>query len=444
MLIRPGSSAYRALEPAMFRILLMCDGVTPLSGDLLTAGERTILDQLQAQGVVSAADVPRPIAPQQVYRFHDNRFMQMIMWSLTGRCNFRCRHCFLDSPDSSWQEMTTAEAMRVVDQLAECGVLSVHLTGGEPFVRPDFWQIVDRLCEKGVGISAVYTNAWLVSPSTLDAFDQRGLKPEFSISFDGLGWHDWMRGVPGAEQHTLDVLALCVRRGFPVNAAVTLHRGNSAVLRETLRKLSDLGVPRAKIGEVQPTELWKARHEGNQMTSEEYYETVLRYIPSYYEDKLPIQVHFGNAVMLHPDPEKSRVTAERYPDDPASARLHLCTSARYASYIAPDGRLLPCLPMTACAEQVLFPRIQTIGLKKALTDSFYMDFLDRRVGDLLAANPKCGSCAHRYQCGGGCRASALLSTHRLMGCDRTQCLQYQNNYPERIRQALRRAGRRGQ
>ena len=232
---------------------------------------------------------------------------------------------------------------------------------------------------------------------------------------------------------------MCVRRGFSVNAAVSLHKGNAGVLRETLLKLAQIGVPKAKIGEVQPTDLWLQNHEGNLLTNGEYLDVVLDYIPKYAQDGRPLFVHFGNAVILHPDPEKCRVTAERYPDDPSSANLHLCSSARFASYIAPDGRLLPCLPMTACAEQEIFPHIQEIGLKQALTDSFYLQFINRRVKDLLNVNPECGACEHKYRCGGGCRAGALLTTHDLMGCNRAQCFQYQHNYPARFREVIDKA-----
>lgn len=436
MLIKRSSDWYRTLEPREFRVLVLCDGTTPLDIDALLPDEQVELQKMQERGVVTALSEPQSLADDQLYRRYDNRFVHAIMWSLTGRCNFKCRHCFLDSPDSDWHELTTEEAFAVVDQMADCGVTSVHLTGGEPFVRRDFWQIIDRLCEKRINVSCVYSNAWLMNDSVLDEFERRGLKPEFSISFDGLGWHDWMRGVPGAEKHALEVMETCVKRGFIVNAAITLHKGNAGVLRETLMKLAEIGVQKAKIGDVQPTDLWLANHDGNLLASEAYFETILNYIPQYYADGMPMYVHLGNAAILTRDPKGFRVTADRHPDDPATLNCHVCSSARTAGYIAPDGRLLPCLPMTACSEQELFPKIQDIGLKQALTDSFYMQFIDSRVKDLLAANPECNACEHKYKCGGGCRASALLSTHELMGCDRAQCFLYQNDYPARIRKTI--------
>ena len=92
--------------------------------------------------------------------------------------------------------------------MAECGVLQVDITGGEPFVRKDFWQLVDRIRSYGMVIGKDLYKRLLLHEAILDAFEQRGINPAFSISFDGVGWHDWMRGVPGAEEAALRALRL--------------------------------------------------------------------------------------------------------------------------------------------------------------------------------------------------------------------------------------------
>ena len=80
--------------------------------------------------------------------------------------------------------------------------------------------------------------------------------------------------------------------------------------------------------------------------------------------------------------------------------------------------------------------VQDIGLKQGLTDSFYMQFVDGRVKNLLEANAECNACAYRYKCGGGCRANALIEgDQKLMGCDRNMCMLWKEGYVERIRKA---------
>jgi MoaA/NifB/PqqE/SkfB family radical SAM enzyme len=77
-----------------------------------------------------------------------------------------------------------------VGGLGESGVLSCSITGGEALVRPDFWEIIDGLTARGIGITQIYSNGLLVNNRLLDGFEERGLHPEFNMSFDGVGYHD--------------------------------------------------------------------------------------------------------------------------------------------------------------------------------------------------------------------------------------------------------------
>ena len=69
-----------------------------------------------------------------------------------------------------------------------------------------------------------------------------------------------------------------------------------------------------------------------------------------------------------------------------------------------------------------------------------MQFVNKRIKDLLAVNQECATCEYCYKCGGGCRAAALAGgEHNLMGCDREKCMLHKNGYEERIRQAAEEA-----
>ena len=108
-----------------------------------------------------------------------------------------------------------------------------------------------------------------------------------------------------------------------------------------------------------------------------------------------------------------------------------------ACYITPEGRLLPCMPMTSSSVQNEFPKVQEIGLKQGLSSSDYINFVNRKVGDLFTVNQECGACPYRLKCGGGCRATALIEgEHSLLGCDRIMCLLWKGGYVERIRKTV--------
>ena len=436
-LVRRPENQVMPLSKEKFQVLLLCDGETDLTESMLDEKMLDALRQCEADGLIEPCESCRPLEQGQYYRYYANRFVQKVFWSVTGCCNFRCRHCYMDAPDAALGELSTEEALELIDQMAECGVLRVDITGGEPLVRKDLWQLIDRICSYGMVIGAFHTNGWLLNEKVLDEFEKRGLKPEIAVSFDGVGWHDWMRRIPGAEEVTLHALKLCHERGFFTSVGMCIHRGNQDTLPQTVEALRAVGVTYIKTANIGETELWKCCSEGNDLTRQEYIEAMLPYIDWYYQAGRPIErLELGGIAELRRDAPGVMRTGG-YDGTEKCLDCYLCGAVRWSCYITPEGRLLPCMPMTASPEQEHFPKVQDIGLKRGLDDSYYMQFVTGRVRDLLAVNAECAACEYRYKCGGGCRAYALLEgDHNLMGCDRDMCMFWKNGYDKRIQQAL--------
>ncbi len=437
-LLKRPENIVKPLDGSDFNLLLLCDGCTPMDG-LLTDATRARLDKFVADGIVSPSETASSIDNDQQYRFYRNRFVPAAHWAITGRCNYRCRHCYMDAPNGQYGEPSHEDAFGIIDQLSQCGIQQIELTGGEPFLRRDFWALVDEIRRRKMVIRQVYTNAWLLNDDILDEFERRGMRPEFSVSFDGIGWHDWMRGVTGAEDAAWRAFALCKRRGFRVNVEMCLHTGNTPVVRESLKRLGEAGVHAVKIGPIRPTPLWESRSEGRTLSNEDYIEAAIEYIPHYCEDGKPLDVLWSGAVFLNRN-GTYQVAPERLCGDAGCEKNLLCNSPRSIFHITPEGRLLPCIALTALADQSMFPRIQDVGLQALLTSGSYIDFATARVGDLLKVNRECAACAHRYVCGGGCRASALLSGSGITGCDPEQCAFFRADYSQRIHQIAQSAG----
>lgn len=422
-----------SITQKVFQILVLCDGQTDLHEENLTPSLREALHTCSAEGYIEQFQQEKPLDQEQYYQYYHNRYVQMAFWSVTGRCNFRCRHCYMDAPDALLGELSTEEALNLIDQMAECGILRVDITGGEPLVRKDIWQLIDRILSYKMVIGKFYTNGWMLNESVLDEFESRNLKPQISISFDGVGWHDWMRGVSGAESAALRALKLCYDRGFKTDVEMCIHRGNQDTLPQTIEAMRSVGVTELKTSNVALTDLWRCHSDGNALTQQEYVEAMIRYIPRYYQDGRPIdKLTLSGVIELSKD-KPYEVIIRHYDGTEQCLDKHLCSITRRACYITPEGRLLPCLPMTSCPEQNRFPKVQDIGLKKGLSDSFYMQFVNGRIRDLLAANTECANCSYRYKCGGGCRAIALMEgDHNLMGCDRNMCMIWKNGYYGRV------------
>lgn len=439
-LVKRPENHVRQLSQDIFQTLLLCDGETTLEKKELKPALQKTLKICEENGYIEACQQPKPLDEEQYYRYYHNRYIQMAFWSVTGRCNFHCRHCYMDAPDAMLGEFSTAEAFALIDQMAECGILRVDITGGEALVRKDFWQLIDRILSYKIVVGKVYTNGWLLTESVLEEFERRKIKPQISISFDGLGWHDWMRGVPGAETAALHALQLCREHKFKTDVEMCIHRGNQNTLPQTVNALKAVGVTELKTSNVAMTDLWRCHSDGNALTQQEYMEAMIRYIPQYYEAGCPIEqlTLSGVAILYHDKPFK--ISVRHYDGTEKCLDKYLCSVTRRACYITPEGRLLPCMPMTACPEQSRFPRVQDIGLNQGLHNSFYMQFVNGRIRNLLEVNKECAACDYRYQCGGGCRAIALMEgDHNLMGCDRNMCMVWKNGYIERIQKVAEEA-----
>ncbi len=120
---------------------------------------------------------------------------------LTYRCNLHCRHCYTDPyNDKDWiaQELSLPEITRLIDDMAELGILWLNLTGGEVFQHPRFWEIYDHAYRRGF-LLQLYTNGTLFTEAMVTRLQAQ---PPFTIdischSIDESSF-DWFTQVPGS------------------------------------------------------------------------------------------------------------------------------------------------------------------------------------------------------------------------------------------------------
>lgn len=428
------------LNRDQFHMLLLCDGQRDLEKTEMSNEMKLALDAFEKEDVIEYHQEPHELQPDQYYKHYDNRYFNDVIWSITGKCNCQCRHCYLDAPDAAFGELPLEEAYSIVDQMAECGIYKVDLTGGEPLVRNDFWKIVDKLCQRGIDIEQIYTNGCLLTEEVLDQLSERNLRTDFCLSFDGLGWHDWMRGVTGAEEAALSAMKLCVDKGFFVSVEMCVHKGNLSSLRDTVLKLAETGVSSIKVSDVMNTDLWLKNSEGYETTIQSYFDAILDYIPHYFEDGMPVNMCLGGVVRLRKGSTEYFPVAEFDEGTEKCLQRHICGAARSGCYIGPDGRLLPCMPIASAKEKDLFPKVQDIGLRQALKESYYMQYVNMRVKDLLEVCKTCRECPYHLKCGGGCRAEAVKGGEtNLMGPDPYRCLMWKGGYLEKLHEVCDKA-----
>ena len=423
---------------AVFNTLKMCNG-SFCPADIVFHGPRKrFLEQLEHEGVLAFSDEPSSLEPDQEYRYYPNHYMRQVQWSMTGRCNYRCRHCFMSAPHGVLPQPSTEECLRIADQIAECGVQVVKLTGGECLIRKDFLRIIDRLLEGGVQIATILSNGALITEELLCALEERSVCCGFDISFDGTdGWHDWLRGVKGAEEAAIRAFKLCREHGFPTGAQIVLHRDSAPTLRNTVRLLAELGVMSAIVSTIE------SEGEAHGISKylldyDESFSLFCDYLPQFLEDGAPMpKLILGGFFEIVQGVPRLAHGREDYGDDCVDQPV--CGTVRSTMYVSPDGFILPCIPMSyddTLKER--FPNVASMTLAEALTDSSYYDLITATAGDVFDRNPKCQACAYKSRCKGGCRAKGVDKDGNAdpMGLDTESCRFYLGGYYDRAREFL--------
>ncbi len=166
----------------------------------------------------------------------------VVIWNLVRRCNLTCRHCYATSADKDFPgELDTAQVYDVMDDLKGFGVPVLILSGGEPLMRPDIFDISRRAKSLGfyVGLSS---NGTLIDENNIDDIAAIGYD-YVGISLDGLGaTHDWFRRREGGFEEALRGIRLCRDAGIKVGMRFTLTRDNAADLPGLLDLMDEEGV----------------------------------------------------------------------------------------------------------------------------------------------------------------------------------------------------------
>ncbi len=427
------------LNKIYFNILLLCDGKTDVDSLYILDNQRKIIKNFEKLGIIEQCEKNDTITEKQKYKLYPCRYIKQAHWSITGKCNYLCKHCYLSAPGAKFGELSHEVCMDIIDQLAECGIMNVSLTGGEPLVRNDFMEIVDALLSKDININQIYSNGALVNENLLNELEKRGIKPQFSISFDGIGWHDWLRGIDGAEEKAINAFKLLKKHGFSIDVEMCLHKNNMHTLEDTVNLLSELGVESLKTNPVQETGDWTNENGKYNLTTEELYDIYLDYIPKFLRAGSPLNLHLGGFFLCNKGKKDYIIPSVRFDNTEKTCSHALCGHARNVMYIAPDGQLLPCIPLAGHNINGKKTFVTDMPLREALSHSDYLSIIETKISTLFEKNKKCSSCEYKYQCGGGCRAQALLYSNDYFGCDNAACTIFHNGYIDKIREAVSKA-----
>jgi mycofactocin radical SAM maturase len=315
-----------------------------------------------------------------------------LTWELTYACNLACVHCLSSSGRRDPAELSTAACKEVIDSLAAMQVFYVNIGGGEPTIRPDFWELVDYATASGVGVkfSTNGTRVDAAAAARLAASDY----VDVQISLDGAtaGVNDAVRGTGShaAAIAAMEHLRAAGMTGFKLSVVVTRH--NVSQLGE-LKELADAYGAQLRITRLRPAgrgaATWHELHPtaGQQR---ELYDWLTRHGE---------QVLTGDS-FFHLSP-----LGEPLPG------LNLCGAGRVVCLIDPVGDVYAC-PF-AIHEQFLAGSVLADGgFAGVWRDSAL--FAELREPSSGGA---CRSCGHYDSCRGGCMAAKFFTGLPLDGPD---------------------------
>ena len=174
----------------------------------------------------------------------------VVIWNLIRRCNLTCKHCYSISADIDFPgELSTAEIRSVMDDLQGFGVPVLILSGGEPLLRPDIFEISARAKEMGfyVGLS---TNGTLIDAGNIEQIAAIGYD-YVGISLDGMReTHDRFRQKAGAFDASLNAIRLCRDAGIKVGMRFTPTRDTAQELPAILRLMDEEAVDKLYVSHL--------------------------------------------------------------------------------------------------------------------------------------------------------------------------------------------------
>jgi radical SAM protein with 4Fe4S-binding SPASM domain len=145
------------------------------------------------------------------------------VWEITLRCNLACVHCGSRAGSARSNELSTAEALDLVDQLAEVGITEVTLLGGEAFLRRDWLEIASAVVASGMRCTMT-TGGWGITPAMAGRMKEAGIAL-VAVSVDGLErTHDTLRGRPGSWRRCFATMHHLTDAGIPIGCVTQVNR----------------------------------------------------------------------------------------------------------------------------------------------------------------------------------------------------------------------------
>ena len=418
-----------------FALLLLCDGKHDIE-------DNPRLATLLANGYIERCNEGEEPSEWSKFKEYDNMYFPKINLMITGRCNLNCLHCFNAADNAPLNtEWDYDELIHLLDEAKEVGVHALTITGGEPMFHPRFMDIVRAIYERDMFIFELNTNGFLITQEILDEFKRLGCYPLIKISFDGVGYHNWIRQNPKAEDKTVEAIKLCVKNGFRVKAQTQVHSKNYDVMMDTARLLDSLGCVEMRIIRTTEAPRWEKNSPNTSIPLQDYFAKMLAFAKEYKDSGLKMVIDIWQYLRLYPRSHYYSLSPIACSEEEFNIRIPMCKGNRGMIAISSSGEVVPCLQMSGWLIErgISLANVHEKPLKEILTDSDYLTYATATLFNQIVNNDKCSSCKYYKVCTGGCPALGLLYSKERFDYyheDITKCYFFENGWYEKTVEAM--------
>jgi radical SAM protein len=331
----------------------------------------------------------------------------VIAWELTRACAYSCAHCRADAqPRRDPAELDTAEAMELVDDLAEFGNRPILvLTGGDPLMRRDVFEIAGHATTRGLRVALTPTATALTTPARMVEARSVGVRRvAFSLDAPEAALHDRFRGFAGSFERTLAGIEAAAAAGLALQINTTVCAQNAEAMGRMVALVAGLGAVQWSVFFLVPT----GRGRRLAMLSPGGHERMIRWL-----DRGAAEFPFD--LKITAAPQHRRIALERAEDgafagagyrfeDGLRRPAKGVNDGRGFMFVSHRGEVMPSGFLPVSAGRV--PDHSAVDLYREAP-------LFRQLRDPTALRGKCGRCEFREVCGGSRARAHAVSGDRL-------------------------------
>ncbi|MBT8172037.1 radical SAM protein [Candidatus Bathyarchaeota archaeon] len=333
------------------------------------------------------------LAPNSATTQNEEEFVPLVIsWNMTLKCNLKCAHCYINAEDTKLpDELSTDAAKMLIHQITEVSRPLLILSGGEPLLREDIYEIIKYGADRGLRMG-MGSNGMLIDDEVARKLKKAGMWT-VAISLDSSvpERHDEFRGVKGCWKYAVNAIKALKKSGIEVQVNCTVTQENYDEVDDIMALAEELGVNNFHLFFMVPTGRGTNIKD---ITAQMYEDMIRKTLVKTKKYKLNVKPSCA--------PQFMRVAKEMGID--MSRWIRGCMAGLYYCRIYPSGEVTPCPYMPVSLGNIR---------EKSFKDIWFNSTVFSALRDFNQLKGKCGVCQYNSVCG-GCRARAYGVTTKNM------------------------------